>query len=111
MSIRFVHHRGGAPAGERPRTDVTSLRAGRLCDRSCCCPARPVVVVWMPPAEDRPYRTDLLLCAHHYRASRDALRAAGATVVDMNGMPVSDDDMFCLSGAGEPVIPQDHDLG
>jgi hypothetical protein len=81
-----------------------------LDERACCCPARPVVLVWMPPAGDRPHRTDLLLCAHHYRVSRDALRAAGARAVDMNGEPVSGDDMFSLGRAGEPAIPGDHDL-
>jgi hypothetical protein len=34
----------------------------------------------MPPTATRPHQTDLLLCGHHYRASRDALAAAGATV-------------------------------
>ena len=110
MSIRFLPHRGAAPAGERPHTDVTSWRPAWRCGRSCCCPARPVVLVWMPPAGDRPHRTDLLLCAHHYRVSRDALRAAGARAVDMNGEPVSGDDMFSLGRAGEPAIPGDHDL-
>jgi hypothetical protein len=31
---------------------------------------------------------DLLLCGHHYRAGRAALRAAGATVYDEAGVPV-----------------------
>jgi hypothetical protein len=110
MSIRFLHQRGAASAGERTHTDVTSLPTPRACGRACCCPGRPVVVAWMPSAGARPHRTDLLLCAHHYRVSREALRAAGARVVDMNGAPVSGDDMFCLGRAGEPAIPADHDL-
>jgi hypothetical protein len=46
------------------------------------------VIVLMPPAADRPHRTDLLLCGHHYLMSRQALAAAKATVLDLNGVPV-----------------------
>lgn len=53
--------------------------------RACCCPARPTVVVVMPPAGGRLYPVDLLLCAHHYRASLLALLAAGAAVYDAAG--------------------------
>ncbi|HEX6933879.1 MAG TPA: hypothetical protein VF162_17170 [Streptosporangiaceae bacterium] len=42
----------------------------------------------MPPAPGRCHETDLLLCGHHYRASRPALRAAGAWVYDVGGRPV-----------------------
>ena len=45
-------------------------------ERACCCPARPMVTVMMPPTASRPYPMDLLLCGHHYRVSRAALRAA-----------------------------------
>jgi hypothetical protein len=41
------------------------------------CPAKPVVVAVMPPAPGRDHATDLLLCGHHYRASREAGHAAG----------------------------------
>jgi hypothetical protein len=41
----------------------------------------------MPPSPGRPRRTDLLLCGHHYRASRQALAAANATVQPLPGMP------------------------
>ncbi|HEV3380259.1 MAG TPA: hypothetical protein VG142_04700 [Trebonia sp.] len=34
----------------------------------------------MPPAADRPRWVELLLCAHHFRASRENLAAAGAVV-------------------------------
>ena len=50
--------------------------------RACCCPARPVVTVVMPPTASRPHPVDLLLCGHHFRASQAALRAAGAAVYD-----------------------------
>jgi len=45
----------------------------------------------MPPTRGRKHPVDLLLCGHHYRASRKALAAAGATVLDLNGVPVTDD--------------------
>ena len=47
---------------------------------SCCCLARPVVRVTMPPTATRPHPVDLWLCGHHYRASVAALLAAGASV-------------------------------
>ena len=37
----------------------------------------------------RPHATELLLCGHHYRRSRRALAAAGATVLDPNRARVS----------------------
>ena len=54
-------------------------------DRACCCPARPVVTVIMPPAPGRSHPVDLLLCGHHFRVSRAALKAAGAAVYDDTG--------------------------
>lgn len=59
-------------------------------DRACCCPARPMVTVVMPPTADRPYSIDLLLCGHHYRVNRAALRAAGATSYDQAGAAITD---------------------
>jgi hypothetical protein len=47
---------------------------------ACCCPATPVVRVVMPPTLARPHPTDLLLCGHHYRVSRQRLAALNATV-------------------------------
>src|ERR1700688_3374242 len=47
---------------------------------ACCCPARAMVQVIMPSTAARPNETDLLLCGHHYRASRTALAAARAVV-------------------------------
>ncbi|WP_300613337.1 hypothetical protein [Trebonia sp.] len=63
-----------------------------LVDRACCCPARPVVTVIMPPGPGHPFAADLLLCGHHYKASRAALRAAGATVYDAAGMVITPGD-------------------
>ena len=53
--------------------------------RACCCPARPVVTVVMPPTASRPHRVDLLLCGHHFRVSQASLQAAGADVYDKAG--------------------------
>jgi hypothetical protein len=54
-------------------------------DKACCCPSRPVVKVLMPPAADRPYRVELLLCGHHFRLSQWTLAAAGAVARVMPG--------------------------
>lgn len=54
-------------------------------ERACCCPARPIVTVLIPPTPDRPHAVDLLLCGHHYRVSRGALKAIGAVVFDEAG--------------------------
>ena len=56
-----------------------------IADHACCCPARPVVTVMIPPAPGRPHPVDLLLCGHHFRVSRAALQAAGASVYDETG--------------------------
>ena len=58
-------------------------------ERACCCPSKPAVVAVLPPVPGRDHETDLLLCGHHYRASRDALEAAGATVMVEGGQPVT----------------------
>lgn len=50
-----------------------------------------MVVAVMPPVPGREHQTELLLCGHHYRASRSALAAARAVVVDMTGVPLCDD--------------------
>jgi len=73
-----------APAG--PADTGHALWAA---ERACCCLARPAVVVVLPPGTGRGHETDLLLCGHHYRASRDALEAAGATVMAEGGQPVT----------------------
>ncbi len=61
--------RDAAPAG----LDVGATDA-------CCCPAKPVVRVVMPPTPARPHETELFLCGHHYRVSREALASARAMV-------------------------------
>ncbi len=102
MTVNFSHpalaDRGTAPAepaarmaeASGPAGDAIDWPAVRRADRACCCTARPTVIAVMPPAPGRPRPTDLLLCGHHYRLSRRALAAAGATVLDLDGAPVGD---------------------
>ena len=52
-------------------------------DQACCCVARAVIRVVMPQAPGRPHETELLLCGHHYRASRAALLASHARVEEL----------------------------
>ncbi|MGA3153550.1 MAG: hypothetical protein ACLPN6_02585 [Streptosporangiaceae bacterium] len=54
-------------------------------DRACCCSARPMVLVELPPTTTRPLPADLWLCGHHYRKSHAALTDAGARVSDVSG--------------------------
>ena len=77
-----MFHRKAATSPERER-HLCEASPGGLADpsvpmRACCCPARPLVKVMMPPTHSRRHPVDLWLCGHHYRASRQALAAAGA---------------------------------
>jgi hypothetical protein len=87
MKAWFAHRSGVV---RRRPADGPADRAEPLAGagRACCCPARPVVTVVMPPAPGRPHPVDLLLCGHHYRVCRAAVAAAGATVYDELGAPV-----------------------
>ena len=85
----------GSPAPREPGLLISP--AGRE-DRACCCPAWPVVRAIMPPTPERRHPVDLLLCGHHYRVSRQALAAAGATI-------------FTLSGAADAVAAALPDAG
>jgi len=107
MSVNFLHpsmferndlpvkpasadgRQGQFPAPRAGHHDI-DWQAVRRAGRACCCSARPMVIAIMDPAPGRPHRTDLLLCLHHYRASRKGLAAAGAAVLDMAGRPVPD---------------------
>lgn len=81
---------GSAPeSAAPPEVMLINWRAVRRTEHACCCSARPAVVAVMPPGRGRGHRTELLLCGHHYRASRVALAAACATVVDMTGIPLA----------------------
>ena len=85
--MRFTRRR--ASTADRMADDQAGWSGPpRLADRSCCCPARPVVRVLIPPGPARPCSADLLLCRHHYLASRAALAGAGAAVIDETGTVV-----------------------
>jgi hypothetical protein len=85
MKSWFAHPHCADPV---PLDDELPGPARRLSpvDRACCCPARPVVTVVIPAGRGRPHPVDLLLCGHHYRVNRAALRAAGAEVYDRTGV-------------------------
>ena len=100
MGASLWHHRTGgqgmaaAPRSDghnssRPGKDGIDWRAVQRADHACCCPARPVVIAIMPPSADRPHQTELLLSSHHYHVSQQALRTAGATIVDIKGTPIA----------------------
>ena len=60
--------------------------------------------VIMPPTRTRPWKTDLLLCGHHYRVSRGSLAAARAAVRAVPGT-LSDTAAWIELGQPDPVIP------
>jgi hypothetical protein len=90
MRLRFPRRRAkaagrftdGRAAATPPDDRAVWSRPHALGDRACCCPARPVVRVLIPPTAARRHSVDLLLCGHHYRASCAALAAAGAVIMD-----------------------------
>jgi hypothetical protein len=90
MDTRFPHPSArNDNAIRRPLDDAIPARdaSAGLADRACCCSAKPMVRVIMPPTQARQHETDLLLCGHHYRVSRQALAAAGARVRELPGTP------------------------
>ena len=87
MSARFFHPAsGGSALPARIHDDTIEARMAVAVGSACCCPARPVVRVVMPPTATRPHRTELLLCGHHYRVSRQTLAAGNATVTELPGI-------------------------
>ena len=80
VRLRFPHRR-------QPPADDRGVWSGPPppADRACCCPARRMVRVLIPSAPARPHPADLLPCGHHYLASRAALAAVGAVVIDETG--------------------------
>lgn len=74
---------GRHPAFQTAAQDWRPAIDPEIPSRSCCCPARPVVKVIMPPVPGRDHPVDLYLCGHHYHASTAALLLAGATVEDL----------------------------
>jgi hypothetical protein len=74
-SIEALVARVGAP---RPEPLWTTGQA-------CCCTAKPMVKVLMPPVRPGGEPVDLLMCGHHFRAGELALLAAGAAAFDADG--------------------------
>jgi hypothetical protein len=87
-----------APA-QQPAASRIDWRAARRAERACCCIAKPMVIAVLPPRPGRPHDTELLLCGHHYRMSRQALAAAGATLLNLDGEPVTADPWSYQTGA------------
>src|SRR6266700_5077803 len=105
--MRFPWRRA---AGEAADGQPGSFRPPHLAERSCCCPARPVVMVLIPPISARRHPVDLLLCGHHYLSSKAALAAVGAVAMDETGAivdPASTGDIRTIRPpslcAGRPV--------
>ena len=85
MNASFRHSSAGRVEGTAGLFDATVPNgpAASLTDQACCSVARAVVRVVVPPTAGRPHETELLLCGHHYRASRAALAAAHASVHEL----------------------------
>ncbi len=105
MNARSLHPAGqrGTAAGLLHDDTIGAGRAVAL-GPACCCPANPVVRVIMPATAARPHRTELLLCGHHYRVSRRALAAAGATVTELLG-PAGTPPTALLPDLPAPRVP------
>jgi hypothetical protein len=83
---RWWPRRTTAAAHEQLRAGPERVAPLEVAARACCCPARPVVTVVIPPTASRPHPVDLLMCGHHFRITQAALRAAGAAVYDRTGL-------------------------
>lgn len=98
MSIAFLPGRSArhaaalADGGSPCAAFGLDWRAVRRAGRACCCPAKPAVIAIIPRSATRRCPTDLMLCWHHYRASRQALTAAGALLVSIDGTPIADEE-------------------
>ena len=84
---RWWPHRAAAASGQL-MTEQERAAPLDVAMRACCCPARPVVTVVMPPTASRLHPVELLQCGRHFRASQASLQAAGAAAYDKTGMPI-----------------------
>jgi hypothetical protein len=66
-------------------TGVIDWPAVRQANRSCCCIARPSIVIVLQPTQDRPHPTEVLLCRHHFDHSRSTLLASRALAFSLDG--------------------------
>jgi hypothetical protein len=108
MDARSLHPAGrSATASALLHDDTIEAGSPVALGPACCCPANPVVRVIMPATAARPHRTELLLCGHHYRVSRQALAAANATIAEIPRPAGSPPDALLpgLPGAPVPVLP------
>ena len=108
MNARSPHPAGQATSAPVLLHDDTIQAGGPvIVGHACCCPANPVVRVIMPATAARHHRTELLLCGHHYRVSRQALAAANATITEIPRPAGSPPDALLpgLPGAPVPVLP------
>jgi hypothetical protein len=105
MNARFRPPSAGRVQGAAGLFDATAQRGPTASPSggACCCVARAVVRVAMPPTAARPHETELLLCGHHYRASHVALAAAHAAVSELPGS--ADDPDAWLHGDSGYVPP------
>jgi hypothetical protein len=100
MNARSQHPAGrGHTAPGLLHDDTIDASSQVVLGPACCCPAKPVVRVIMPATAARRHSTELLLCGHHYRVSRQAFDAAGATVAELPGPAGSPPDALL------PVLP------
>ena len=105
MNARFRHPSAqGNTAVQYPAGDIAAPAAAPadLASRACCCSARAVVRVILPPTSARTHETDLLLCGHHYRLSRQALKATSAAICALPGTPR---DSAAWIGLDYPPVP------
>jgi hypothetical protein len=105
MNARSLHPAGrGSTAPGLLHDDTIQSGPPVVLAPACCCPANPVVRVTMPATAARPHRTELLLCGHHYRVSRQALAAANATVTELRG-PAGSPPEALLPNLPAPRVP------
>ena len=88
MIVLRVHGDDATPASE---PWVAALFHGALPygERACCCPARAAFAVVVAPSAALPNPPDVLLCAHHTRASHARLEGPGVALYDAAGVIVS----------------------
>ena len=118
MNARFRPPSADRAQGTAGLFDATARRgpAASLSGEACCCVARAVVRVVLPPTAARPHETELLLCGHHFRVSHVALADAHATVSELPGSADDPDVWFhgdsgYLAPASVPGAQPPHDEG
>jgi hypothetical protein len=105
MNARFLHRPDrGNPTPSPLHDDTIQAPRSVPLGPACCCPARPVVQVVLPATTARPHQTELLLCGHHYRVSRQALATANAAITELPGPPGWRPDAL-LPDPASPRIP------